>query len=71
MNEQREYDYVTIFSSNAGKDGQGTLRFNNVTMLNTVQDKEYSFSYVSASTGDKLTAYFPKSVFGISLPEIN
>ena len=63
-----------IFGLGAGKDGQGTLKFQNVTNLEEHiiegESEVLNFEYVSASTGEKREAYFYlRNISGFSYTE--
>lgn len=54
---------ITIFTKTAGKDGQGTLVFNDTKIISAGMKhlgvvNALVFSYTSASTGKRRTAYF-------------
>ena len=49
-----------IFGIGAGKDGQNTLKFENVMKFNQMEDR-LTFEYTSVSTGKKRQAVFFKS----------
>lgn len=68
MKPTTEFKYITIFGIGAGKDGQHTTRFNNVT--NFISGEEsITFYYTSASTGEKHQATFLlDNISGVSYP---
>lgn len=63
------YKSITIFSIGAGKDGQSTLRFNDIFDYTITEDR-IRFEYISASDKQyKVAVFFLKNISGYSLEE--
>lgn len=61
-----DYDYISLFSENAGSKGKGTLRFNKVNIVEGEDKDRLYFTYISASTSRRHIADFPLNRWGVS-----